>query len=83
MKSELQDKATKLIQSGDFDSALQLLRDEGASIIEAIKLVKETKSISLGVAKEMVALHPVWNDQQENFKNFHDSIIEALNEKDA
>ncbi|MDG9667782.1 hypothetical protein ONV78_08570 [Hahella sp. CR1] len=83
MNTELQVKAKKLIEVDDIDSALQLLRAEGASIIESIKLVKETKSISLNDAKKLVALHPVWDDQQENFRDFHDSIIDVLNDKDA
>ncbi len=78
MNQSIHEKASNLISSNNLDEAIQLLRDEGASIIEAIKVVKEAKHISLSEAKSLVAQHPVWNDQQEKFKNFHDSLIEQF-----
>ncbi len=74
MNQSIHEKTSSLISSNNMDEAIQLLRDEGVGIVEAIKVIKGAKHISLSEAKSLVAQHPVWNDQQENFKNFHDSF---------
>ena len=60
------------------DSALEVLRQQGASALDSIKAVREVKSISLGNAKRLVLNSPAWKDGLEAHRRLVDDILGAL-----
>lgn len=60
------------------DSALDLLRQSGAGVIESIKAVRETHGVSLGEAKRLVAESPVWMDARDPHNQLVEEILAAL-----
>ena len=57
----------------DIQTALSLLRREGATIIESIAAVREVEGISLGEAKGVVADSQTWADH----RRAHDRLVDA------
>jgi ribosomal protein L7/L12 len=68
----------ELARGTTLDSALVMLREQGASIIDSIKCVREVKSVSLGHAKQLVSGSPAWDDIRESHAKFIEELIHSL-----
>lgn len=62
-------------------AALQVLRNQKASLIECIKAVRQVLGISLQESKRIVLLSPAFCDQQESHTAFVDKILAELADK--
>ena len=58
------------------------LRQEGITIVESMKVLKEIYKLSLGEAKELVTAHPVWAAEVRSADSLHEELEKALQEKD-
>ena len=67
------------LQRGDsLDASLLLLRQQGATIIESIKAIREVNSIDLREAKRLVDDSQAWKDHRESHRLLIDEIISDL-----
>ena len=64
--------------SGQLDLAIAYLRGAGYGVVLIMKWAMDVEGYSLTEAKRLVALSPVWKDQDANFENFHDMCEEAF-----
>ena len=62
------------------DAALSLLRQQGATITQAIKATRQLFSVPLGEAKAIVAKNPSWHRLDENAKELHADALEVLSD---
>lgn len=58
------------------------LRDEGITIVESMKVLKEIYKLSLGEAKELVTAHPAWTDEVRSADILHEELEKALQKQD-
>ena len=65
-------------ETHDVDAVLQYLRGQGYSKFDSIKALRELLGLSLGDAKRIVSLSPVWRDSLEESRRLHDSLISLL-----
>jgi hypothetical protein len=65
---------TTLATGVPLEVALATLREQGGTIIQSIKAVREVQSITLGEAKQIVALSATWDDYREG----HDRMIHEI-----
>ena len=63
------------------DAALSLLRQQGATITQAIKATRQLFSAPLGEAKAIVAKNPSWRQLDENAKELHADALEVLSDR--
>lgn len=76
---ELEGTAKRLIDQGMSDQELvSRLHDLGASILDSMKIIRSVRRISLGVAKEIVTGHPVWQQDVSAAEALHDEAEEAV-----
>lgn len=57
------------------EEVISKLYSTGASMIDSIKIVRTAFGISLGLAKEMVAGHPVWLEVVEKHLPLYDEFL--------
>lgn len=62
----------------DVDKLILRLHEEGNSIIESIKAVRELLGVNLGEAKQLVSQNPVWHDVVEAHIPLHDELIALM-----
>src|SRR5436853_5739478 len=65
-------------QEGSEENLLQFFRQEGASMFESVKLIKQLKSISLREAQDLVHSSTTWADQKESHELLQEDFAEAL-----
>jgi hypothetical protein len=56
---------------------LQYFRDQGASMMESVKLMQQVKQTSLKAAQDTVHYSEVWSDEKESHDASQDALIEA------
>lgn len=54
------------------------LRGKGATIIQAIKLVRDATGVSLGEAKRLVARDPSYCEEHDANVDLHEDIVRSL-----
>ena len=59
------------------------LHEQGLSIIESIKVLMETRGVTLGEAKSIVVRHPVWATVVPGADMMHGYIIKILKKESA
>jgi len=42
-----------------------------------------TRGISLGTSKDLVANHPAWGAERDEWKKFHDELIESIEKEES
>ncbi|HET9225983.1 MAG TPA: hypothetical protein VFR31_04910 [Thermoanaerobaculia bacterium] len=73
------EKARQLQTAGASDEELlRILRQEGASMMESVKLMRELKSVSLREAQDIVHLSDTWADHKESHEQLQETFAEAL-----
>lgn len=73
------DKGRQLQAQGAFDEGLlQLLRQQGASMFESVKLMRQLKPISLREAQDLVHFSTTWTDHKESHEQLQDAFVEGL-----
>jgi ribosomal protein L7/L12 len=65
------------------DKLIVRLHDEQRSVIETIKVVRQTLGISLGEAKMLVSRHPVWHKVVEANAPLHETAEWILENQDS
>jgi ribosomal protein L7/L12 len=71
--------ATELKRQGTPPEEILIsLRDEGSTIIESIKVMRELHGLSLGDAKDFVHVSRAWADRRELHDAVHERAIEAV-----
>jgi hypothetical protein len=63
------------------DEWLQAIRDDGATIIDSVKVVRQLLGVSLGEAKPIIDESPVWSDVRESNRRVR-AQIERMVEED-
>ncbi len=64
-------------ENPDVDSFLAVLRANGFNQVDCIRALRETSSISLGKAKEIVHYSKTWADLRENSEALHEALYQA------
>lgn len=54
------------------------LHEQGLTIVESMRVLKETYNLSLGEAKEIVTAHPIWANAVRNADSLHEELEKAL-----
>ena len=82
--ADLEKAARELISRGASDKDLVLrLHQLGASILDSIKIYRNIRGVSLGVAKEAVSAHEVWKSTVEESQALHEEAIAAARQAAA
>ncbi|MBO6730316.1 MAG: hypothetical protein JJ884_13535 [Maricaulis sp.] len=63
------------------DASLWELKRAGATIIEAIRLMRSSYKIGLGEAKVVVSKHPAWKAVADANQPLHDALVTALDDQ--
>jgi hypothetical protein len=71
-----------LAAGAPLESGLATLREQGGTIIESIRAVREVQSVPLGEAKRIVAQSATWDDHRDNHDRMIAEILGAI-EDDA
>jgi ribosomal protein L7/L12 len=78
---ELAAEATRLRQEGkDIEDVLRVLRDNGATIMDSVKVIRQVESVHLGTAKEIVDASVTWADHYSSNDELRRVAIEAMEE---
>ena len=71
-------KARKDLETGvSIEIVIANLASQGGTILEAIKIVREAASVSLGHAKMLVSSHDAWKSVVEKNRPLHDAAEAA------
>jgi hypothetical protein len=70
-----------LARGGSLEEVVAFLRREGLSKVETLQVLTDVAGISLGRAKEIVHLSPVWRDAYEADESLHDDIERVIKPK--
>jgi ribosomal protein L7/L12 len=62
------------------DVWLRALRDDGATIIDSVKVVREVLGVSLAEAKPIVDESPVWSDVRESNRVLREQVERMIDE---
>lgn len=62
------------------DELIVYLHETGLSIVESIRVLRQTLGIRTGEAKRLVDEHPVWRDDVEANEPLHDAVEARLGE---
>jgi hypothetical protein len=63
------------IESGATSNEIvQMLHDEGVSLVHSVKCLTDLYSIRMAEAKQIVADHPCWKTTHEGHSHFHDAL---------
>ncbi|AWI08946.1 hypothetical protein [Ereboglobus luteus] len=77
---ETYEKYKKLAEEGiNQYQLIGALKNEGYSILEAMKVLRRIYSISLGDAKEAITKHPDWKSTVLESQGLHDDFEQAIN----
>ena len=68
----------ELARGTGLNDALLTLREQGASVIDSIKSVREVECVPLGDAKQLVSSSPTWSDIRESHAAFIEELIQSL-----
>jgi hypothetical protein len=60
------------------EDLLRLFRQQGASMLESVKLTRKLNSISLKEAQDLVLFSETWADHKENHERLQEAFAEAL-----
>lgn len=78
---DLEETARSLVRQGTSNEDLIFqLHEHGASILDSIKALRNVRGISLGLAKEIVSSHPVWEQIVTASQPLHDEAVAAAEE---
>jgi hypothetical protein len=70
-----------LLQAGlDRDQVIEKMREAGLDKIDCMLQLQAAAGISLGQAKRWVHLSPAWSDHRHADDDFHDTIVNNLDE---
>jgi len=69
------------IAERDWDHVLAQLRADGFSPIEAIKITRVVRQVSLAEAKRIVHQSSAWADARDSFEELHDAALTAVDER--
>jgi hypothetical protein len=67
----------------DWDHVLAQLRADGFSPVDAIKITRIVRQVSLGEAKSIVHDSAAWADARELFDDLQENALAALQERRA
>ncbi len=65
-------------EGADLEATLRRLRDEGATIIQTLKVIRLVENVSLGIAKDIVDSSITWADRFHANDQLRAGVIEAL-----
>lgn len=71
------EKARHLLGACD-EEILRFFRQEGASMVDSVQLMRIIKNISLGEAQKLVHLSETWADQRESHERLNELFWETL-----
>jgi len=60
------------------EDLLRLFRQEEASMMDSVKLIRQLNAVSLKRAQEIVHFSETWADQRESQEHLQDLLAEAL-----
>jgi hypothetical protein len=69
------------IAERDWDHVLAQLRADGFSPVEAIKITRVVRQVSLADAKRIVHESSAWADARDSFEDLHDVALAAIEER--
>lgn len=81
MKTLLVQCKAMLSEGKTIEDVLAFLREEGCSRVDSIKAVMVLEDKTLSQAKETVHYSKTWEDTRESAEVFHDSLLDALEQK--
>ncbi|MBQ0936460.1 hypothetical protein [Ideonella paludis] len=61
-----------------FDAALALLRTHGATPVQAIKAIHQSRMVTLGEAKQLFARSPAWAHEVQAADALHEELLALL-----
>lgn len=65
-------------EGASVEDLLRLFRQQGASMLESVKLTRKLNSISLKEAQDLVLFSETWADHKENHERLQEAFAEAL-----
>ena len=71
-------KSTLLAEGKNLNEILRILRENGYSKIQSMKVLVDLQGITLSKAKEIVHLSDIWQDTYKQDEEFQEKIEEAL-----
>lgn len=75
------DDARRLSKAGaDVEKLLRFFRENGASPIDSIKMLREVNGVSLADAKRSFHLSEVWKDERPALDDFHERLEKEARE---
>ena len=66
-----------LAEGADMEAVLEALREKSPSVIQAVKVIRETLEVSLAEAKDLVHHSRAWSDMRDELSELHDRAEEA------
>jgi hypothetical protein len=79
--SQGQGRSPTSLTERDWDHVLAQLRADGFSPVEAIKITRVVRQVSLADAKRIVHESSAWADAREQFDALHDVALAAVDER--
>lgn len=76
--SRIEECASQVEQGSTISEIVEELHQDGLTITESIKIIREVFHISLGDAKRTVSANPVWLGVVEASKPIQDAFIDSL-----
>ncbi|HKY30184.1 MAG TPA: hypothetical protein VJM12_19800 [Pyrinomonadaceae bacterium] len=83
LKSLVLDCQQRISQGASREDLILYLNQKGLTIVESMRILKETYQVSLGEAKKMVTAHPVWADTVRDGDILHEELEKAVIEEEA
>jgi hypothetical protein len=65
-------------QGSPDEELLRVFREQGASMMESVKLIRQLKAASLGEAQDIVHFSATWADRKEDQERLAGDFSEAL-----
>jgi ribosomal protein L7/L12 len=79
---EIVDRCKELTNQGlNRDDLIAYLHQEGATIMESLKVLMQVFGLSLGDAKQVVSAHPVWKDTVAAAAPLHEELEKEIERK--
>ena len=78
MRPDVLEQLRQHLREDDVEGALRLLRDEGLSKIESIKVLTDTGRFGLAEAKMLVHESIAWRDVRQRDADFQEALEEEI-----
>ena len=76
----IEDCKGRVSRGASREELILYLHDQGLTIVETMRILKETYKLSLGKAKEIVTAHPVWANEVKGADRLHSDLEKALSD---